>query len=43
MSKPHSANYILQTTSEGEDKLTTLFKSIGVSGGILAHKPEAEL
>lgn len=43
LAKTHSADYILQTTSEGEDKLTTLFKSIRARGGILANKPEAEL
>lgn len=43
MSKPRCTDYILQTTSEGEDKKTTLFKSTGVKGGILAHNPVAEL
>lgn len=43
MSEPHFTDYILQTTSEGEDKLTKCFKSTGVRGGILAHKPQAEL
>lgn len=40
MSQPYHTDSILQTTSEGEDKLTTLFESIG---GILVHNTEAEL
>lgn len=43
MSKPRCTDYILQTTSEGEDKKTTLFKRTRVKGGILAHNPVAEL
>lgn len=43
MSKPHSTDHISQTTSEGEDVLTILFKSMGEKGRILAHSTEAEL
>lgn len=39
-SKPYYTDSILQTTSEGENKLTTLFKSIG---GLLVHNTQAEL